>query len=355
MIRAFVGHDEFLRTEGAREIIAREVPPESRDFGLETVNGTCGKAEETLAALDALREGLFTEGLFGGSKVVWLRDANFLPGATGKAVEAQAAKDAVAAFCEMLQTTPLPEGHTLVITAESLAKNTRFAKWLASAGTVVDCGKEVRSYRMAEAAAERLEALLPRVGLSMPPAVKTLFAGRVGNDSRTILSELEKLRTYIGESRPVTEADVLAVTGFYASAEPFDLVEALMNRNAQAVSRLVAVLRTDKDAAFPAAVAALNAFNDLCALSDAIRRGIFAGGAWNVPAERIPERLARLNGWSLKRAVQAASRYTLNELRAARHYLVEMRFRIVDSSAQGAWDIIETALLRAVSRRPPRR
>lgn len=355
MIRAFVGHDEFLRTEGAREVIAKEVPPESRDFGLETVNGACSKADDVLAAVDALREGLFTDGLFGGNKVIWLRDANFLPGSTGRAAESQAAKEAVAAFCEMLQRVPLPDGHTLVITAESLPRNTRFAKWLAAAGQIVDCGKEVRSYQMAEAALERLEALLPRVGLSMPPPVKTLFAGRVGNDSRTILSELEKLRTYIGEERPVTEADVLAVTGFYASAEPFDLVDALMNRDSAAVSRLVARLRTDRDAAFPAAACALNTFNDLCALRDALQRGLLSGTSWNVPAETLPERLARMSGRALRRAVQAASRYTLNELRAARHYVAGMRFRMVDASAQDAWDIIESALLRAVARRPPRR
>jgi hypothetical protein len=49
-----------------------------------------------------------------------------------------------------------------------------------------------------------------------------------------------------------------------------------------------------------------------------------------------------------KKAVDAAKRYTLNELRAARHYAIEMRWRLVDSSLD-PFDIIEPTLLRILA------
>ena len=113
----------------------------------------------------------------------------------------------------------------------------------------------------------------------------------------------------------------------------------------------VALLRADKNAAFAAAAVLLNTLNDLCAIRDALDRGWLAGNRWEIPAERLPARLARLNGWSLGKQVEAAKRYTLNELRAGRHYAVGMRFKLVDATAQDPWAIIEPTALRVVMRR----
>ncbi len=352
MIYVFAGKDDYLKTEGAKTVIRETIPDEERDFGVETVNGACNKADDVLQAIDAVREALFTSGLFGGKKVIWLREANFLPGATGRAVEAQAAKEAAAAFCETLMATPLPEEHTLVITTSTFSKATRFAKWVAKVGKIVECGKELRSYQVLEAALERLEQLLPETSLKMSAPVKQAFAKRVGADSRTILSELTKLETYLLPPRPVTEEDIARITSITNTAEPFDLIDALHNRNALALSRLIALLRMDKDSAFPAAAVILNSFNDLCAIRDALQRGLLSpNGTWMLSPETLPARLAKLNGWAMKRLITAANHFTLNELRAARHYLVEMRFRLVDSSMANAWDIMEPYLLRAIAKR----
>ncbi len=353
MIHLFVGKDDFLKTEGAKNIIRDTIPASERDFGVETIDATCNKGEEVLQTLDRLREALFTSGLFGGAKVIWLREANFLPGSTGRAVESQAAKDAVNDFCEMLQHTPIPEEHTFIITTSSFPKTTRFAKWVSKTGTIIECGKELRSYQVLEAALERLDQLLPRTSLTMSPPVRNAFAKRVGADTRTILSELEKLEAYISPSRPVTEEDVALLTAITNTAEPFDLIDALQNRNTLALSRLITLLRTDKDSAFPAAAVILNTFNDLCAIRNALQRNfISSDGIWTIASEKLPERLSRINGWAMKRLLAAANRFTLNELRAARHYLVEMRFRMVDSSAvYNPWDIMEPYLLRAVARK----
>lgn len=352
MVHLFLGPDDYLKSEGAKRLIDSLVAPEDRDFGLEIIDGTCDKADDVLQAIDRAGEALYTASFLGGNKVVWLRDANFLPGAKGRAVEAQAAKDAATAFFEGLQKAPLPEGHTLVITATACAKISKFYKWVEKTGKITVCGEEVKSYQQEKAAQARLADLLPQCGLKMSPAVRTAFAQRVGSDSRTIVSELDKLRAYLGkDGAEVTLADIEAVISTAVGAEPFALTEAILQRSPTLATKTIEQLRADKNAAFPAAVGILNTLNDLCSLRDALDQGWLAGNRWDLPADRLPARLARLNGWFLGKQVEAAKRYSLNELRAGRHYAVEMRFKLVDTTAQDPWAIIEASLLRILMRR----
>lgn len=356
MIYIFAGVDEYLKTEGAKRIIDKLVPVAERDFGLEVVDAQCDKCEEVLEVLSRTEESLYTASFFGGGKVVWLRDVNFLPGVKSRAVEAQAAKDAVAQFCENLQSSPLPEGHHLVITTDSFPQTSRFAKWIKTAGKVEICGAEVRSYNLEKVGLERLGTLLETVGLQMIPSVRTAFVQRVGVDMRTLVSELEKLKTYLGpDQMQVSLADVEAITSMAAGAEPFDLVSALQLRSPEQVVRAIERLRVDKNNAFPSAIVVLNTLNDWCALADALERQWLVGGQWKIPLEQVPLRLARVQGFMLTKMIEAVKRYSLNELRAARHYAIEMRFKLVDTTSQEPWAIIEPVLLRIVSRRPIKR
>lgn len=356
MIFIFAGVDEYLKTEGAKQIIDKLVPLADRDFGLETIEARCEKCDDVLMSLNRAEEALFTESFFGGGKVVWLRDANFLPGVKNKSVEAQAAKDAVAAFCENLQTTPLPEGHHLIITTDSFPQTSRFAKWIAVHGKLEICGAEVRSFNLEKVALERLEPLMKACGVTLPRPVQSAFVQRVGADSRTLMSELEKLKTYVGHTqKEITLADVEAITSAAVGGEPYDLITALQVRSATQLVRAVERLRIDKNAAFPAAAVVLNTLNDWCALADAIERHWLVNGQWTIPSEQVPLRLARLKSFALTKAVEAVKRYSLTELRAARHYAVEMRFKLVDTTEQEPWAIIEPVLLRIVARRPSAR
>ncbi len=358
MIYLFIGTDDYLKSDGAKRVIDRLVPPENRDFGLEVIDAACDKCDDVLSVLDRAGESLYTASFFGGGKVVWLRDANFLPGAKGRAVEAQAAKEAVAAFLEGLQKSPIPEEHHLIITATTCLKTTRFAKWVATKGVgeIVECGSEVRSYQLEKAALERLATLLPASGLKMSAQVQSAFVNRVGADTWTLVSELEKLRTYIGkEGAQVAFEDLEAVTSSTVGAEPFDLANAILARTPAKIAKVVESLKNDKNSAFPAAAMILNTLNDLCGIRDALDRGWLQGTRWTLSPNQLPSRLARLQGFMLGKQVEGAKRYSLNELRAARHYAIEMRFKLVDTSSQDPWAIIEPVLLRIVARSPLRR
>lgn len=346
MIYLFVGVEDYLRTEGAKSVIDQHVPPTERDFGLEIIDATCDKSDDIIDTINKLEEALYTESFFGGGKVVWLRDANFLPGSKIRGAENSVAKEW---FTTFLPEHPLPEGHHLIISAEKCLGTTSFYKWLTKNATIKQCGTEVRSYDTLRVGIERLNEILPTFELTMPQLVKELFIGRVGIGMRTMMSELEKLRTYLGKPATVTMEDVIAITSIAANAEPFDISDLILTRSAAKIVPTVELLRADKNSAFAAATIILSTLNDLCALRDAIDRGWFVGGKWEIPPEQIPMRLKRLSGFIAKKHTEGAMRYSLNELRAARHYAIEMRFRMVDSN-QDTWDIIEPVLLRIVAR-----
>ncbi|MBQ9694076.1 MAG: hypothetical protein IJV69_04895, partial [Kiritimatiellae bacterium] len=330
-------------------------PASERDLGLEVIDAQCDKGDDVLSVLNQAEESLYTDSFFGGGKVVWLRDANFMPGVKGRAVESQAAKEGVAAFCETLQQHPLPAQHHLIITTDSCPQTSKFAKWIKTAGKFEVCGEDVRSFNLEKIALERLAPLLEKSGLTMSRTVQAAFVQRVGADSRTLVSELEKLRTYLNAGVTAVSLDDLdAVTSTSVSGEPFDLVTALQKRSPIDVAKAVERLRSDKNAAFPTAVVVLNTLNDLCAISDALEHRWLANGQWRFEQKQLPQRLARQQGWTLNKLIEAAKRYTLQELRAARHYAIEMRFKLVDSTAQDPWAIIEPVLLRIVSRRKGR-
>ena len=357
MIALLAGPDAYLKTHGAKRRIDALLPKENRDFSLEVLDAACDRADDVIEVVGRAREALYTPSFFGDAKVVWLRDANFLPGSKGRAAEAQAVKDAVEIFCDGLRETPLPEGHHLLITADACPpRNTRFAKWLAQAGEIELCGADLKPWEQEKAAIERLDALLPPSGLRMNAETRRLFAQRVGADSQTIVSELEKLRDYLGPDGPdVTPAAIEAVTSSSVESTPFALAAALQARSSLQIAKTVALLRADKNAAFPATAAILNTLNDLCCFREALDKGWADSGGWHLPADDIPQRLARFNGYQFSKQLDAAKRYTLGELRLARHYAVEMRFKLVDTTMQDAWDIIEPVLLRIVARAPRRR
>lgn len=346
MIYLFVGVEDYLRNEGAKRVIAEHVPPEERDFALEIIEGACDKNDDVIDAIGKLEEALYTESFFGGGKVIWLRDANFLPGSKIRGADNTTAKEW---FNTFLPANPLPEGHHLIITAEKCLGSTTFYKWLAKNATIQTCGTEVRSYDTMRVGLERLNDLLPTTGLTMPQPVKERFISRVGINIRTMVSELEKLRTYLGKATTVTIEDITAITSIAANAEPFDISDLILQRSAAKIVPTIELLRADKNAPFATATIILSTLNDLCSLRDAIDRGWYHASKWDIPLDQVPTRLKRLTGFMAKKYAEGAMRYTLNELRAARHYAIEMRFRMVDSNLD-AWTIIEPTLLRIVAR-----
>jgi len=77
-IYAVVGSDEAEMKHVAAELAEKLTPPGAGDFGLEVIDGAADNADQAQARVRATIEALQTLPFFGSTKVVWLKNANFL-------------------------------------------------------------------------------------------------------------------------------------------------------------------------------------------------------------------------------------------------------------------------------------
>src|SRR4029077_9385627 len=77
-IHAVVGSDESVVKTAAAELAASLTPAAAGDFGLEIVDGCADNAEQAASRVRSTIEALQTLPFFGGAKLVWLKNVNFL-------------------------------------------------------------------------------------------------------------------------------------------------------------------------------------------------------------------------------------------------------------------------------------
>ncbi len=124
-IHAILGTDDFEVKRVARELAERLAPP--GDFGKEVINGQAMNADDAAQKVFQTIEALDTYGFFGGAKLVWLQDANFL--ADDRTGGAQATKDAIEKLTALLQRG-LPEGTRFLLSGGAIDKRRSFYKTL---------------------------------------------------------------------------------------------------------------------------------------------------------------------------------------------------------------------------------
>jgi len=231
------GGDEYLVTAKAKNLAEKLVPVEQRALGLEVVEGAATTVEEAVRAIVQCLEALCTVGLFGGSKVVWLRDAAFLSDAPpGKS---DAVKSRVDELAQLIKAG-LSEGQVLIVSAPKVDKRFAFYKACVANGEVQEFAVSDKAYANEKTARERLQTMLRKRGLRMAEAAVSAFMEKVGTDTRQLVNEVEKLTVFLGEEKTVTVRDVEAVTSASRGAIAWDLADSVGERD---LSRAVKVVR----------------------------------------------------------------------------------------------------------------
>lgn len=77
------------------------------------------------------------------------------------------------------------------------------------------------------------------LGLDMGPAAAQMLAQDVGSDLRVLTSEIDKLRTYLGDRANVTPDDVLVISGHQREYNVFELQRALVDGNRRKAMAIV--------------------------------------------------------------------------------------------------------------------
>jgi DNA polymerase III subunit delta len=208
-IYAVVGSDEAEVKRAAAELASNLTPPDAGDFGLDVVDGAVDHAEQAAARIRSAIEALQTLPFFGGSKVVWLKNANFLGDTQiGRAAGVQSALEKLSELIER----GLGSDVIFLVSAIEVDKRRSFYRSLVKRAElqIFDRLDSSRS-GWEEEAIEAVRRRAKKRKLQFDENALDLFVLLTGGDTRQIENELEKIDVFLSEStgfQPVRRAGV---------------------------------------------------------------------------------------------------------------------------------------------------
>jgi DNA polymerase-3 subunit delta len=219
------GADDFLVGRLGKERYDALVAETGADeFSREVISGFAANVGEVEAAVNRFRESVQTVAMFGGRRLVWLKDANFLADTvTGRA---EGTLKAVEDLQQLLEKTN-PEETVVLITAAPVDRRRSFAKWCEKNGDCTVVGSDGDNAAEALAAVALAEARALRATFG-PDALQLLLA-RIGANTRLLIEEVRKLATHAGEDGVIAEAHVAELTPNVAEGDFFEVAEAFFS------------------------------------------------------------------------------------------------------------------------------
>lgn len=343
-VRVVAGSDEAEVKRRAAELALEMAGPDAGEFGRDVIDGMADYADQAAGRIHETRQALLTLPFFGGEKLVWLKNANFL----ADTVLGRSA--AVAEALEQLQETlleGLPGGVKFLLSAIDVDKRRTFYKALGKAGEV-EVFDRVDSSRggWEEAAGSLIQARARGRGLRMGPEAVELLAVLSGGDSRQVDNELEKIDLYLGPGRrEATVEDVRTLVPLSRAGVLFELGNALAARETSRCFALVEqLLKQGERGVGILLVAIVPTVRSLLLVKDLMQRHRLsppqAPWFFNSTLAKLPpeatEHLPRkkdgtINAYALGLAAVHAKRFQLDELRDLLEACLTANVRLVTS------------------------
>src|SRR5438874_7166618 len=193
-VYAVVGSDEAEVKHFATELAQKLLPDDAGDFGLEVIDGVADNIDQATGRIRSAIEALQTLPFFGSTKVVWLKNANFLgDDAKARSVGVQSALEELSALID----SGVGDGVTLLISATEVDKRRSFYRTLIKRAEV-QVFDRLDSARAGweEEATEIVLSRAKKRKLEFDEAALELFVLLTGGDTRQIDNELEKIDVY---------------------------------------------------------------------------------------------------------------------------------------------------------------
>jgi DNA polymerase-3 subunit delta len=215
------GPDDFLVARAGQERFAALVQAAgTNEFSREIVSGFAANVGEVETAINRFRETVQTVPMFGGRRVVWLQDVNFLADSvTGRA-------EGTLKLVEDLQAllaTVNPAEVTALVTAAPVDRRRAFPKWCEKNSDFALVGGEGEG--AAEALAGVALAEAEALGARFAPGAVDLLLARIGLNTRLLVEEVHKLAAY-ADGTTIEEAHVAELTPNVAEGDFFETAEA---------------------------------------------------------------------------------------------------------------------------------
>jgi len=219
------GADDFLVGRLGKERYDALVAETGADeFSREVISGFAANVGEVEAAVNRFRESVQTVAMFGGRRLVWLKDANFLADTvTGRA---DGTLKAVEDLQQLLEKNN-PDETVVLITAAPVDRRRSFAKWCEKNADCTVVGHD--GDNAAEALAGVAQAEARALGTTFGPDALQLLLARTGPNTRLLIEEVAKLATHAGQDQAITEAHVAELTPNVAEGDFFEVAEAFFS------------------------------------------------------------------------------------------------------------------------------
>lgn len=222
------GSDDFLVGRMGKErfdALAAEITDE---FAREIINGFAANVGEVETAVNRFRESVQTVSMFGGRRLVWFKDVNFLADSvTGRAESTLKLLEDLQQLLDALN----PDETAVLITAAPVDKRRSFAKWCEKNADYALAGGD--GDNAAEALAGVVLAEARTLGAKFAPGAVELLLAKVGANTRLLVEETRKLSTYVGDGAAIEEAHVAELTANTAEGDFFEAAEAFFSGDLQ--------------------------------------------------------------------------------------------------------------------------
>jgi len=233
-----VGSDDGLVREEALALYNQLTGGNDDGFTHETIDGNADNSEGAFQLCSAAVQSLMTMPMFGGDKVVWLRNVNFLgDDVTGRAQRTESGVESLRATLEK----GLPDGIKFILSADKVDKRRAFWKFLAKTASVSSYDKiDISRDGWQDEVGRMVDGRANELGLEFEHTAMELFIMLAGEQTKQIANELEKLDLYLGkERRTVTEEDVRALVPLSRAAVIFETGKAIQTGNVARAIQLI--------------------------------------------------------------------------------------------------------------------
>lgn len=233
-----VGTDDGMVREEAIVLYNQLTGGNDDGFTHETIDGNADNAEGAFQICSMTAQSLMTMPMFGGDKVVWLRNVNFL----GEDISSRAERteSGLEALRKILDNG-LPNGIRFIISADKVDKRRAIWKFLEKNANVkvfdkIDISRDGWQDEVGRLVVARADEL----GLTFQHDALELFIMLVGEQTKQITNELEKMDLYLGpERREVTEEDVRLLVPLSRATVIFETGKAIQTGNITRAIQLI--------------------------------------------------------------------------------------------------------------------
>jgi DNA polymerase III delta subunit len=356
----FYGNDEYLVSLNARKKVDEACPQSEQALSLEIIDGNAGTIDDAVKGLDRCIAAFRTVGLFGGDKVVWLRNASFLKNAVlmknaqVKGLLGELASDIKAG---------LADGQFLIISATGIDKRSAFYKAVDAAGEVVAYDIPERDYEARPVALKRVVSLFQREGYSIDSAAAETFVDRSGYETRQIMNEVEKMVLFKGEDKAITTDDVRIITSVSGEAIAWDFTDAVAERKLGDAIRIFRQLIFQKQTAVGLTIQVENLFQNLLRFREYMDAGWASLNGnriqWSSDAQveeyfsGFPDDPRKMHWFRAGKLAGQAVPYTARRLAASKRLVVDTHERMLSEGTIPHNLMFETLLAKLCA--PPAR